>query len=119
MISTDNVKAAFSVLSNESNTTLYLPLILGAINEVDSKLKADCDKTQQRVINLCAALANLRYIQSTAARDKLTHSYAGKITQTRNASEKLELALSMFCGMLKNCEDILEDRNFYFMSTEG
>ncbi len=119
MISTNDVTSAFSVLSGESDTTLYLPLILGAVNEVEAKLKSNCDKTQQRVINLCAALANLRYIQSTAARDKLTHSYAGKITQSRNASEKLQLALSMFCGMLKNCEDILDDKTFYFMCTEG
>lgn len=119
MISTNDVKTAFSVISGTSDTTIYLPLILGAVNEVEAKLKTDCDRTQQRVINLCAALANLRYVQSTAARDKLTHSYAGKITQTRNASEKLELALSMFCGMLKNCEDILDDKTFYFMSTEG
>ncbi len=119
MISTDDVKTAFTVLSGESNTTLYLPLILGAINEVDSKLKSDIDKTQQRVTNLCAALANLRYVQSTAARDKLVHSYAGKISRTQNASQKLELALSMFCGILKNCEDLLCDRNFYFMKTQG
>lgn len=119
MISTDNVKTAFTVLSGESDTSLYLPLILGAVNEVEAKLKEDADVTQQRVINLCAALANLRYIQATASRDKLTHSYAGKITQTRNASQKLELALSMFCTMMKNCEDILADRDFYFMQTKG
>lgn len=110
----DMIKTMFSMYSGESEPLPYLPLILLAVDEVKKQLRADADCADARLTALCAALANVRYIQSTAARDGLSHTYAGTVAQNANGAEKLDFALKLYSQLRDGCADLLTDREFSF-----
>lgn len=112
----DMIKTLFSMYSGVDETLVYLPLVLISVREVESQLKDDADKADSRISALCAAHANVRYIQSTASRDKLSHTHAGAVAKNANGDQKLDFALKLYNQIYDGCTDLLIDRDFSFAS---
>lgn len=112
----DMIKALFSMYSGEENVLPWLPLILMSVHEVEGLLKKDADKRDPRISALGAAHANVRYVQSTAARDKLSHTHAGTAAKNGNGAEKLDFACKLYSQIRDGCAELLADREFSFAS---
>ena len=116
MILTEDVTELFSIYSGVTEPLPYMPLILSAVNEIECRLKNEEFSSDKRIVACCAALANLRYCEATAARDGLSHTYAGNVAQNHNASEKISLALALWKASESACHSLLTDEDFTFIA---
>ena len=110
----ETVKTLFSMYSGVEETLPYLPLILMSASELEPQLRSGADKTDCRLAALCAALANVRYVEATAARDRLSHTHAGAVAKNPESAQKLDLALRLYTQLRESCADLLTDSGFSF-----
>lgn len=107
----------FTLFSGERSEAVAVPLVEGAMAEVRGRLRADADETDLRLCYLCAAVANLRHTEMLAARDRLTRTAAGSVSELHNAAEKFELAEALVSAYRASCRTLLEDTAFCFCNT--
>lgn len=110
----ENVKSLFVLFASESDTEKYLPLIQSAISEVTFSLRSDSDPSDIRLEYLAAAIANLRYTQILAAKDKVIHNKNGDLATNHNGSQQLEFAYALVREYKVLVYNLLDDSNFAF-----
>jgi enolase len=112
-----SIKSLFTLFSGEADNDTYLPLINSAMSEVKEKIKAGSNLEDERLSFLCAAIANLRYTQILAARDKLRYTFAGSVAQVASGSEQqLKFAENLVKEYWICIKDMVDDSDFTFAS---
>jgi hypothetical protein len=115
----ESVKSLFTLFSGEEDHGRYAPVISLAMAEVERMLLPDADRTDIRLEFLCAAAANHRLQQLNAARDRTEVTYAGDMlqppSQTR-PSGSLAYSERLLRDYMQLCEDLIQPRNFVFIS---
>lgn len=110
----ENVKSLFVLFSSQSDTETYLPLINSAISEVTYSLRDDADPSDTRLEYFAAAIANLRYTQILAAKDKIIHTKNGDLAANGNGSQQLEFAYALVREYRVLVYTLLNDGDFAF-----
>lgn len=105
-----SISSLFTLFSGETDVKLYMPIISSAIIEVKSKLKPDTDLSDERLSYLCAAIANMRYTQILAARDRVRYPVA----KTSSDSSQLDFANSLVREYWASINDLVADADFSF-----
>ena len=112
----DTINELFKLFSGVSSTTEYDKIVQSAIDEVTKMLIDSSNTTDERLNYVCGALANLRYQQFIASRDRLNYTYAGTVAQKHDGKDQLTDAYNMFYSYLATVKDIIQDDRFYFKS---
>ncbi len=92
----------------------YASILEMAQQEVRQMLLDDTDDTDARLSYLAAAVAFLRYIEITAARDRAACTFAGTIAQNTDAAQKLNFARCLVQSYQGLCRSLLKDETFVF-----
>lgn len=108
------IKNLFKMFSNVSEPDDYLELVQSAISDITNMLQDTSNTTDTRLNYVCGALANWKYQQFMASRDKLNYTYAGTVSQKHDGKDQLKDAENMFYHYLATIKDIIKDENFYF-----
>lgn len=116
-MNTETIKQIFTMLSGEPADGLS-PLFQISAYQVGKMLRADADQTDIRVNYLCAAMANYRFQQMKASRDRTEVTYAGKMLDG-GRNRALEYAERLLRDYIQLSEDILQTTTFVFMSIPG
>lgn len=111
----EKITGLFTLFSGETDVKKYMPLINFAVCDVLPKLRKEADLTDDRLAFLCAAIANLRYMQILAQKDKLTYTYAGTVASHDNSEQKFQLARNLVHDYWLNIPDLLADNDFIFI----
>lgn len=112
----NSIISLFTLFSGETDVKPYLPLINSAMTEVKNRLKSDADLSDERLSFLCVAIANLRYTQILAARDKLRYTFAGTVAQMNNGAQQLDFANSLVREYWASIKDLVNDTDFTFLN---
>ena len=115
----ETIGSLFRLFSGETDVALHLPLLYTAVGEVRARLREDADEKDIRLAYLAAAIANVRYAQIYAAREKVTATYAGTIATMSDGDQVLRFAeslVSAYCGL---CAELLTDKGFDFFTVRG
>ncbi|MDR0919304.1 MAG: hypothetical protein LBM93_08685 [Oscillospiraceae bacterium] len=104
----------FILFSGQNDVEIYTPIIQNAIREVQSMLKVGTNQTDERLPFVAASVANYRYTQITAARDKIAYTPAGKIDETHNGIQQFDFAKSLMEQYMCSIKDLLKDDCFSF-----
>lgn len=113
----EKIKELFTLYVGEAGVaTEYVQVIEAAKEEVTLQLLPDASLADSRLNYLVAALAFLRYIQVTAARDRTASTIAGGIAQNADAKQKLAFAWGLLDGYRVLCSSLLADSSFLFLS---
>lgn len=112
----NSIISLFTLFSGEPEAKSYIPLINSAITEVKNRLKADVNLEDERLSFLCAAIANLRYTQILAARDRLRYTFAGTVAQMSNGAQQLDFANSLVREYWASIKDLINDTDFTFLN---
>lgn len=115
-MNTTTINELFKLFSGISDISEYTKIIDSAINEVTQMLIDTSNSTDERLNYVCGSLANLRYQQFIASRDRLNYTYAGTVAQKHDGKDQLTDAYNMFYSYLATVKDIIKDDNFYFKS---
>lgn len=111
----EKISGLFTLFSGETDVKKYMPIINSSICDVLPKLKKSADLNDERLAFLCAAIANLRYMQIIAQKDKLTYTYAGTVSKTDNGELKSRLARNLVRDYWLNISDLVDDCDFVFI----
>jgi hypothetical protein len=108
----NDVTPLFILFSGQNDQSIYEPIIEGAIKELQNMLLDDID-TEDELLNFtAAAIANFRYSQIFAARDKISYTPAGTVAQNNNGNQKFDFAKSLMLEYLNSISKYLKD-NFF------
>lgn len=110
----DTINNLFKLFSGVSDVTEYSYIIQSAINDVTQMLIDSSKSNDERLNYVCGSLANLKYQQFMASRDRLNYTYAGTVSQKHDGKDQLADAYNMFYGYLTTVKDIVFDERFYF-----
>ena len=111
----EKIAALFTLFSGEADTVKYMPLINSAVCDVLNKLRKDADLSDDRIAFLCAAVANLRYINLIAQRDCVSHTYAGTSEKNGSYPSRYLLAKNLVRDYWICISDLLDDSDFLFI----
>ncbi len=109
----EKISGLFTLFSGETDVAKYMSVINSAVCDVLPKLRKDADLNDERLAFLCAAIANLRYMQILSFKDKLTYTHAGTIAQQDNG--KSELARNLVRDYWLSVSDLVNDSEFLFI----
>ena len=112
----DRIAGLFTLFSGENNVEKYMPLISLSIHEVESGLKEDADTTDERLVFLCASIANFHYTQITAARDRTAFTQAGTAAKIHNGQQQYDFAYSLMRAYRASVKDLMRDEAFAFLN---
>lgn len=110
----DTIKTIFKMFSGVEDPDEYQDLIQSAMNDMASMLSDPLYYTDSRLSFVCASLANWKYQQFMASRDRLNYTYAGTVSQRHDGKDQLQDAENMFYHYLATVKDIITDGGFYF-----
>lgn len=116
LLNTQTINELFELFSGVDDATEYAYIVESAINDVTQMLISSSESTDDRLNYVCGSLANLKYQQFMASRDRLNYTYAGTVSQKHDGKDQLADAYSMFYSYLATVKDIIKDDNFYFQS---
>lgn len=111
----EKICSLFTLFSGETDVTKYMSFINSAMYDVLPRLKKDADLCDERLSFLCAAIANLRYMQIMGLRDRLTYTYAGSVAQNDNSEKKSKLAENLVREYWLSISDLTDDSSFIFI----
>lgn len=114
MVNLHIVGSLFTLFSGEEDVKRYMPLLSSAMEEINARLRIDVNTADMRLYYLAAAVANLRYTQITAARDKALATYAGTIARQSDASQQLRFAENLVSTYEGLCSELLKDKKQFF-----
>lgn len=114
MIDTTKCANLFCLFAMRSSVGEYQPLLDAAIAECNRMLRDGADASDVRLCYFCAALANLRYVQMMAARGTLSHTYAGTVAKSHDATVPCGFAERLVHEYQAAAADLLKDRRFLF-----
>lgn len=114
MIDTTKCANLFCMFAMLSSVGEYQPLLDAAIAECYRMLRDGADASDVRLCYFCAALANLRYAQMMAARGTLSHTYAGTVAKSHDATVPCGFAERLVHEYQAAAADLLKDRCFLF-----
>ncbi|GHU52544.1 hypothetical protein FACS1894132_02450 [Clostridia bacterium] len=109
------VEPLFILFSGTNDAIVYTPIIGNAIRELSEMLKEDADLEDERLPFVIAAIANFRYTQIVAAKDKIAFTPAGKINETHNGGQQFHFAKSLLDEYMKSIRSLLKDDLFSFV----
>ncbi len=114
MIDTAKCADLFCLFAMLSEVGEYQPLLEAAIAECERMLRDGADRSDVRLCYFCAALANLRYTQMMAARYELSHTYAGTVAKSHDATVPCGFAERLVHEYRAAATDLLIDCRFLF-----
>lgn len=109
-----SVSSAFLMFTGLEDEKPYLPLILTSVSEIENILRDGADKSDMRLIVLTASLANLRYTEMTASRERFKYTANGAVASAHDDSAQVNSARSMFQCFLTSSKDLVKDERFFF-----
>ena len=111
----------FLLFSGETEIAPLLPLIQGAMLEVEGRLRTDADPSDERLTFLAAALANLRHSQMLTARQQQVFTAGGSAPAADTGKNRPFLAGELAKAYLQNARSLLKDDGFVFaaIAAEG
>jgi hypothetical protein len=115
---TSQVTQLFVLFSGETDTETYAPVITNAISELENMLKDTADTEDSRLPFVAAAIANYRFNQITAAKDRIVYTPAGKIASTHNGEQQYSFAKSLMLEYINSISELLKDDSFLFRTTD-
>ena len=115
----ETIGSLFRLFSGETDVTMHLPLLYEAAGTVHARLRKGADAHDIRLAYLAAAIANMRYAQIYAAREKPTATYAGTIATKADGAEVLRFTASLASAYVAVCAPLLEDEGFGFCGVRG
>lgn len=117
----ESVKTLFSLFSGEENADEFIPLITLAVCETEKMLVSDEAAGDIRIEFLCAALANYRYVQIKASRDRTQETCGGRLVTSRKDSGTLKYAQRLLADYMSMCRELIKNDTFVFIGagTEG
>ncbi|MCC8111941.1 MAG: hypothetical protein LIO74_10280 [Ruminococcus sp.] len=111
----DSVTILFQLfVGDEAEVEDYSSIISMAILEVEQMLRDSAEESDTRLNFLAAAIATLRYVEITAARDRAACTFAGTVAQNTDAQQKLMFAKELVAIYRVQCRDLLKDNLFFF-----
>lgn len=111
----EKINGLFTLFSGETDVKKYISVINSAVCDVLPKLKKNADLSDERIAFLCAAVANLRYLQIKSFRDTLTFTRSGTAVTEDNSGYKSELARNLVRDYWISISDLVEDSDFVFI----
>lgn len=111
----DKISSLFILFSGETDIQKYMSVINASMYDVLPRLKKTADLSDERLAFLCAAIANLRYIQIISQNDKNIYTYAGTLTVNDYGAKKSELARNLVRDYWMSIPDLLDDSEFIFI----
>ncbi len=111
----EKISGLFTLFSGETDVRKYMPIINSSMCDVLPKLKKSADLSDERIAFLCAAIANLRYMQIKSFNDKLTYTRSGTVAQEDNGGYKSELARNLVRDYWVSISDLVDDSEFIFI----
>jgi hypothetical protein len=108
------INSLFTLFSGERDTDKYEPLISSAQGWVNRMLKDDADSGDARLDYLCAAVANLKYVQMTCVRKRINYTYAGAEDSSQRPSLEYEFAKELVNEYYAEAADLIQDNGFVF-----
>lgn len=112
----DTINALFRLFSGVTNVEEHAQTVQSAMDEVTQKLVDSSNTTDERLNYVCASLANLRYQQYMASRDRLNYTYAGTVAQKHDGKDQLSDAYTLYYSYLATVKDLIKDEEFFFKS---
>lgn len=102
------------MFSGVKNPDDYDDLLQSAMLDITNMLVDTSYSTDSRLNFVCGSLANWKYQQFMASRDRLNYTYAGTVSQKHDGKDQLKDAEDMFYHYLATIKDIIKDEKFYF-----
>jgi hypothetical protein len=102
------------MFSGVKDVSEYQELVQSAMSDVKSMLVSESNSDDVRLNFVCGSLANWKYQQFMASRDRLTYTYAGTVSQKHDGVDQLKDAEKMFYHYLESVSDIIKDKHFFF-----
>jgi len=110
----NSVKSLFTMISGEEDYEIYLPIIILSMSETERMLKAGADKNDIRLDFLSAAIANFRYVQLKASRDRTQAVMLGNALTSENESGTLRYAEKLMYRYMGMCSELIDCDGFVF-----
>ncbi len=110
------INSLFTLFSGERDTDKYEPLISSAVGWVKRMLKDDANENDARLDYLCGAVANLKYVQMTCVRKRISYTYAGKEEDSGRPSLEYEFARELVNEYFAESAELMKDDGFVFAS---
>jgi hypothetical protein len=110
------VKSLFNLFSGRSDSSSFQGIIELSVAETQKMLIDESYIDDARLNYLAAAIANFRFQQIDAARNKSESVYAGKLLTSKKDSGTLGYAEKLMNSYMILCRDIIKPQTFIFMS---
>jgi len=110
------INSLFVLFSGEKDTDKYEPLISSAVCWVKRMLKSEADIVDSRLDFLCAAVANLKYVQMTCVKKRINYTYAGAEDSCERPSIEYEFARELVNEYFAEAAELMKDDSFVFAS---
>jgi hypothetical protein len=110
----NSVKSLFTMISGEEDYEIYLPIIILSMSETERMLKAGADISDIRLDFLSAAIANFRYVQLKASRDRTQAVMLGNAITSENESGTLRYAEKLMYSYMGMCSELINCDGFVF-----
>lgn len=110
------INSLFELFSGEMDPDKYAPVVTSSKRWIKRMLKDGADEDDGRLDYLCAAVANLKYVQITCVRKRINYTYAGAEDSSDRPSLEYEFARELVNEYFAEAADLMKDDSFVFAS---